>query len=201
MSEKLVSVRKNGKNFRIHPLVHFEKIQQEVLSWILNKDFYKEWIVDNNRFHKSDTCEMPLSALEFLPHTKEVVYGLGNPIRLTYWITKGEDMLPCHIDGGFNHYWIPRSRFLIPVVNYLGTDTVFYGKNIKLENFDDTGGVSYLRPVDPTQLKEVERFEVDQPVWIRIDNPHTVINPNKNIRIAFTVIYPHSIQLKYLPYD
>lgn len=199
MSEDLVSIKRNGKNFKIHPLEHFEKIQKEVLEWILEKDLYREWIIDNNRFHKSNTCEMPLSELEFLPYTKEAVNKFGNPTRLTYWITRGEDTLPCHVDGGFDHFWIPRSRFLIPVVNYLGTKTIFYSKNVKLENFNDTGGVSYLRPTDPSQLKEVERFEVDQPIWIRIDNPHTVTNPNKNIRIAFTVIYPHDVQIKHLP--
>ena len=199
MSKDLVSIKRNGKNFKIQPLEHFEKIQQEVLAWILEKDLYKEWIVDNNRFHKSGTCDMPLSVLDMLPYTKKAITEFGSPTRLTYWITRGEDTLPCHVDGGFEHFWVPRSRFLIPVINYTDTTTIFYSKNIKLENFQDTGGVSYLRPIDPTQLKEIERVEVDQPIWIRIDNPHTVINPNKNIRIAFTVVYDHAIQIKYMP--
>jgi len=199
MSEDLVSFKRNGKNFKIQPLEHFEKIQKEVLAWILEKDLYKEWIVDNNRFHKSGTCDMPVSVLDSLPYTKKAIEELGEPTRLTFWITRGEDTLPCHVDGGFEHFWVPRSRLLIPVVNYTDTTTIFYSKNVKLENFQDTGGVSYLRPIDPTQLKETERVEVDQPIWIRIDNPHTVINPNKHIRIAFTVVYDHAVQIKYMP--
>jgi len=199
MSEDLVSIKRNGKNFKIQPLEHFEKIQKEVLAWILEKDLYKEWIVDNNRFHKSGTCDMPVSVLDSLPYTKKAIEELGEPTRLTFWITRGEDTLPCHVDGGFEHFWVPRSRLLIPVVNYIDTTTIFYSKNVKLENFQDTGGVSYLRPIDPTQLKETERVEVDQPIWIRIDNPHTVINPNKHIRIAFTVVYDHAVQIKYMP--
>jgi hypothetical protein len=199
MSEDLVSIKRNGKNFKIQPLEHFEKIQKEVLAWILEKDLYKEWIVDNSRFHKSGTCDMPVSVLDSLPYTKKAIEELGEPTRLTFWITRGEDTLPCHVDGGFEHFWVPRSRLLIPVVNYTDTTTIFYSKNVKLENFQDTGGVSYLRPIDPTQLKETERVEVDQPIWIRIDNPHTVINPNKHIRIAFTVVYDHAVQIKYMP--
>jgi hypothetical protein len=140
-----------------------------------------------------------VSVLDSLPNTKKAIEELGEPTRLTFWITRGEDTLPCHVDGGFEHFWVPRSRLLIPVVNYTDTTTIFYSKNVKLENFQDTGGVSYLRPIDPTQLKETERVEVDQPIWIRIDNPHTVINPNKHIRIAFTVVYDHAVQIKYMP--
>jgi hypothetical protein len=152
MSEDLVSIKRNGKNFKIQPLEHFEKIQKEVLAWILEKDLYKEWIVDNSRFHKSGTCDMPVSVLDSLPYTKKAIEELGEPTRLTFWITRGEDTLPCHVDGGFEHFWVPRSRLLIPVVNYTDTTTIFYSKNVKLENFQDTGGVSYLRPIDPTQF-------------------------------------------------
>lgn len=199
MSADLVSVKQQGKNFKIQPLEDFEQIQQEVLDWILTKDLYREWIVDNNRFHKSGTCEFPLDELDSLPFTSKAVNGFGKPIRLTYWITRGEDVLPCHVDGGFNHFWVPRCRLLIPVVNYKDSTSIFYSKNIKLEDFQDTGGVSYLRPVNPEELKEIERIEVDQPIWIRVDNPHTVLNPNKNIRIVFTAVYEHSVQIKHMP--
>ena len=193
------SLIQKGKHFIVQPFAQFEQIQEETLNWIKKKALYSEWLEDNERFHKSGTCEFPLSELNTLPITSKAIREFGNPVRITYWITKGENVLPCHVDGGWNHFHLPRCRLLFPITNYTGSSTIFYDKNVELENFQDTGGVSYLRPVNPDNLIETERVEVDQPIWIRIDVPHTVINPNKHIRITFTVVYDYDVQLKHMP--
>lgn len=195
---KASSIQK-GMHFTVQPFDDFKKIQEETLSWFLNQEDYKGWINHNDKFHRSGICEFPISKLDTLPITSRAVKQFGKPQRITYWITRGEDTLPCHVDGGWAHFYVPRCRLLFPIINYEGSTTIFYDKNAELEDFQDTKGVSYLRPVDPLKLKETERVEVDQPIWIRIDVPHTVINPNKNIRITFTVVYDHSIQLEHMP--
>jgi hypothetical protein len=95
---------------------------------------------------------------------------------------------------------MPMCRLLIPVINCLSTDTVFYKDVEDLEDFiDDRAGVHYIRPKNREDIIEDEKFVLDHPTWMRIDKLHAVVNHSDQLRASFTVFYDKTTQLKYAP--
>ena len=185
---QLVSTLGSGKYFKTHHIDNLEKIQEELAQWFRSR----------NSLNIAQT--MPLDCLDSLEYTSKEIRKIGNPLRLTYWVIPPKSRLPCHIDGVMDHLGTPMSRLLIPVINCLSTDTVFYKDVEELENFtDDRAGVYYVRPKNTEDIVEDEKFILDQPTWMRIDKLHAVVNHSDQLRASFTVFYDKVTQMKYRP--
>lgn len=190
ISTNLVSKLGASKYFKTHQLDNLEKIQEELGQWFQSR----------NNLNIAQT--MPLHCLDSLEYTSKEVRKIGNPQRLTYWVIPPKGKLPGHIDGSLDHLGLPMCRLLIPVINCLSTDTIFYKDKDKseLEDFlDDRAGTNYIRPKNPEDLIEDERFVLDQPIWMRIDKLHSVFNHSDQLRVSFTVFYDIPTQVKYTP--
>lgn len=187
-SAKFVSTLGAGKYFKTHHIDNLEKIQEELTHWFRSR----------NSLRISQT--MPLNCLDSLEYTSKEIRKIGSPQRLTYWVIPPKSRLPCHIDGVLDHRGLPMCRFLIPVINCLSTETIFYKDVEELENFvDDRAGVTYMRPKNTEELVEDEKFILDHPSWMRIDKLHAIFNHSDQLRVSFTVFYDTSTQVKYTP--
>lgn len=187
-STNLVSSLGAGKYFKTHHIDNLEKIQDELAQWF------------RSRNSLAMAQLMPLDCLDSLEYTSKELRKIGEPLRLTYWVIPPNGRLPCHADGTMDHLGMPMCRFLIPVINCLLTDTVFYKDVEELEDFvDNRAGVHYIRPKNREDIVEDEKFILDHPTWMRIDKLHAVVNHSNQLRASFTVFYDKATQLKYAP--
>jgi hypothetical protein len=189
-SANLVSTLGAGKYFKTHYIDNLEKIQDEVSQWF--------WSGNNLSISQS----IPLECLDSLEYTSKELRKIGIPLRLTYWVIPPKSRLPCHIDGTIEDLRMPMPicRFLIPVINCLSTETIFYKDVDDLENFtDDRASVHYVRPKNREDIVEDEKFILDHPTWMRIDKLHAVVNHSDQLRVSFAVFYDKFTQLRYAP--
>jgi hypothetical protein len=109
------------------------------------------------------------------------------PFRLLrYYVTPPRTNLGAHIDG-YKAVSVPLG-LNFPVIGYHNTYQIYY--DCAVDNLADKNKGDYLDgvvPKDSTTLKEIARFEINKPGFVRNDVMHSVENATDHWRVVFIV--------------
>lgn len=162
---------------------YYKKINIQNQETIIEK--IKFFLHQKNHIESNISGFIPLNFTEVINHCPELFVSLLNKklkiISVSLYKTINNSN-PVHIDNVKNYY---KCRINIPILNCLGTHTVFY-KATPISLVDQGhNNVSLIRCIDEV---EVDRVTIDQPTIIRVDQPHKVIMDEQHSpRICLTV--------------
>lgn len=121
-----------------------------------------------------------------------LIFKYGNIINKTFWITGPRCTTRVHVDG--TSKYIPRIKLMFPVLNCQSTRTSWYDYNGEYEFINDNG-LEYFFPKDVDKLRATSTISLITPVFARIDKPHGVFNPTKDIRIICSYVFENQDKL------
>lgn len=160
-------------NFKFLDFENYQQIQNIIKSRIPTNLFTAS----------SSSVSYPSLNLTNIP---ELVTEMGRMGLLQFWrssaviVVKPAGSLPIHVDSG-NHVW----SLNFPIHNTANTFTVYYNTNIEPTEMEATPGSSAYKKFFPEDcIESEEKFELNRPVLMRTDIPHTVINNNSEARIS-----------------
>lgn len=167
---------------------YFKKIEidffEEIVAGTLS---FLKTVVPNIYNREYDTTYYPLDLeklLEFCPELKTAFdrYSLTCTFAVAYVMYNNNHSI-IHIDK-----FIHDARINIPIINCKGTKTMFFsgGEYELIHNPRTQTNAKKLK--SSTNLKLVDSIEIDSPVVIRVNEPHTVImNVNNAPRITLSL--------------
>lgn len=155
--------------------------EQDVLAEIALWGKSQPWVNASTSWH-----DVPLSELKSLPVLMSELDRLD--VRAVYAaaIVKTSDMpaQPIHND------FMPgvMARLLFPVMNTVGSYTVFYNCKEKPSNgtCDDNTNIYY--EFDRDKCVEIDRVQTVRPIILRVDRPHAIVSEsNLSPRITLSI--------------
>jgi hypothetical protein len=154
------------------------------LWWCHFKDEVDEHLPDLTKMFKEHFSLTVRQLIYFcIPHNKEGITDPNHP-----------ESIFIHIDGKDEDWTLfdPNFAVNIPLEHCEGTYTMFYEKiNDDPDPYYpvyDCGGVAH------TSVKEAFRFQLHKTAVLRINEPHGVFNPNKELRVVATIRFEENLE-------
>ena len=167
-------------------LIKFRNTQSKLdtLWWCHFQDEVEQHLPDLAKMFK-ETHNLTIRQLIYfcIPHNEEGITDVNDPKSVFI-----------HIDGKDEDWTLfdPTYAINIPLEHCDGTYTMFYEKiNDETDPYYPLftcGGVSH------SSVKEMFRFELSKPAVLRINVPHGVLNPHKELRVVATLRFNESLE-------
>lgn len=161
------------KYYRPANLDNWEEISQEILKLVSPKAFWEKV-----RFEV-----YPLDQFQKISLLRESLQKLG---LYDCWTYVSVISTP---PGNFGVHLDSKNKMLalnIPLYNCKGSSTCFFDlkDGVVIPEAKTPVQREVYYPIDENDVIEVERFELSTPAFIRINVPHTVLNPSDKTRIT-----------------
>ena len=161
--------------------IYYKRIKIANLDIIVSK--IKSFLEKENFINSTDKGYIPLEKISILLNCPEIFQSfsqLGFEIKGFAIYKTFKNDTPVHVDQSTY-----KARINIPILNCVGTHTIFYKADTVLPIQQDYKNLELIPCINEI---EVDRITIDQPTVIRIDRPHRVLmNEQASPRICLTV--------------
>jgi len=160
---------------------HLDEIASDTLTYLKEHkpDIY-------NR--KSDSTFYILDADEFKQHCSKLDLGFKRYNLICNYVAVCVMYNNSHSCIHTDTYAHGDTRINLPILNSIGTTTMFFSGGRFTETVNQKTGLKFVRLTSYDSLQLVDKVEIDQPTVIRVNEPHTVImNKNNAPRITLTL--------------